>query len=93
MAIRATLNIAPSLTGTLSAAARVPSIKPPTPSDPSDPGTTVTKHNELAGRDEADAHPMSAITDLEETLDDMKDDFIDSGDFVTEQDILDILNS
>ena len=90
MAARVSFEVAPSLTGTLSAAARVPSTKPSTPSTP---GTTVTNHNDLAGRDEADAHPMSAITDLEETLEDMKDDFVDTGDFASEQDILDILNS
>jgi hypothetical protein len=31
------------------------------------------KHNELRGRDEADAHPISAITGLEERLSDLED--------------------
>lgn len=84
---RLSMTAVPTLTGTLSAASRVVTPTTPTPGE-----SSVTDHNDLTGRDAADAHPISAITGLEETLDDMQEDFVDSGDFATEEDILEILS-
>lgn len=39
----------------------------------------VTNHNELSGRNEADSHPISAITELQEILDGLENDEHDLG--------------
>ena len=53
----------------------------------------VSKHNELIGRDLADCHPMSAISDLDSTFSDVNKEIDKKQDTMicmTAQDILDI---